>query len=170
MKKLYYFCCLASLLITPANAQQAAVVSTCGSLTFDLGNMHGLVMDTKGRLCVDNPAYPSGSAAITGNAAGTTGAVVGTLAAAAGKFTYICGFNVSSVGGTAPSSPITVAGIVGSSQVYQTPINAAGGQILVSQNFTPCIASSAVNTAVTITTTAAAGATAVNVNSWGFQQ
>jgi hypothetical protein len=109
-------------------------------------------------------------ATITGNATGTTGAVVGTLAAAPGKFTYICGFNVSSVGGTAPSSPITVAGIVGSSQVYQTPINATGGQILVSQNFIPCIPSSAANTAITITTTAASGATAVDVNSWGFQQ
>lgn len=107
---------------------------------------------------------------ITGNGAGTTGAVVGTLAAAAGKLTYICGFNVSSVGGTAASSPITVAGLIGSSQVYQTPVNATGGQILVSQSFNPCIPSSAVNTAITTTTTAAAGATAVDVNSWGYQQ
>lgn len=109
------------------------------------------------------------AAPITGNATGAAGAVVGTLAAAAAKTTYICGFNVSSVGGTAASSPITVAGVIGSSQVYQTPINAAGGQILVSQTFNPCIPASAVNTAITITTTAAAGATAVDVNSWGFQ-
>src|SRR5216684_5542313 len=121
-----------------------------------------------------NSQYPVNSVttaptAITGNATGSTGAVVGTLAAAASKTTFICGFNVSTIGGTAPSSPITVAGLIGSSQVYQTPINAAAGQILITQNFNPCIPASAVNTAITITTTAAAAATAVDVNSWGYQ-
>src|SRR5216683_41237 len=108
-----------------------------------------------------NSQYPVNSVttaptAITGNATGSTGAVVGTLAAAASKTTFICGFNVSTIGGTAPSSPITVAGLIGSSQVYQTPINAAAGQILITQNFNPCIPASAVNTAV-------------DVNSWGYQ-
>src|SRR5216684_8029090 len=121
-----------------------------------------------------NSQYPVNSVttaptAITGNSTGSTGAVVGTLAAAASKTTFICGFNVSTIGGTAPSSPITVAGLIGSSQVYQTPINAAAGQILITQNFNPCIPASAVNTAITITTTAAAAATAVDVNSWGYQ-
>jgi hypothetical protein len=40
----------------------------------------------------------------------------------------------------------------------------------VGATFTPCIPASAVNTAITITTTADANATAVNVNSSGFQQ
>jgi len=114
-------------------------------------------------------AVPSSGTLITGNATGTTGAVVGTLAATAGKTTYICGFNVSTIGGTANSGPITVAGLVGSSQVYQTPVNTSGGQITVTQNFNPCIPANAQNQAITITTTAAAGATAVDVNSWGYQ-
>jgi hypothetical protein len=104
------------------------------------------------------------------DAAGTTGAVVGTLDGVAGKVTYLCGFNVSTIGGTASSAPVTVAGLVGSSQVYQRPVNATAGQILISQNFNPCIPASAANTAITVTTTAAAGATAVDVNSWGYQQ
>ncbi len=171
MKKLYFCCFSLVLFALPAQAQQANTVASCGSITFDAGGgPHGLLMDTKGRLCVDSPAYPSGSTVITGNATGSTGAVVGTLAAAAGKTTYICGFNVSSIGGTAASSPITVAGLIGSSQVYQTPVNGTAGLILVQQTFTPCIQASATNTAITITTTAAAGATAVDVNSWGFQQ
>jgi hypothetical protein len=123
-------------------------------------------VDTAGRQC---NATGVGAGVITGNAAGTTGAVVGTLTAATGKTTYICGFNVSTVGGTAPSSPIIVAGLVGSSQVYQTPVNATGGQIIVTQNFNPCIPASATNTAITVTTTAATGATAVDVNSWGYR-
>lgn len=116
---------------------------------------------------VINP--PNGG--ITGNAAGTTSAVVGTLAAASGKTTFICGFNVQSIGGTATVGPITVAGLIGSSQVYQTDVNSATvGKTVASASFSPCIPASAVNTAITITTTANGSASAVNVNSWGYQQ
>ena len=45
--------------------------------------------------------------------------VVGTLAAGAGpKVTYICGFSVSAVG-TGAVGPITIAGIVTSSMIFQ---------------------------------------------------
>jgi hypothetical protein len=120
--------------------------------------------------CPDGITPPSSTTQLTGNAAGTTGAVVGTLAGAAGKTTYICGFDVSTIGGAASSGPITVAGLVGSSMVYQVPVNAAGGQTVIAKDFYPCLPASAVNTAITVTTTAAAGATAVDVNSWGYRQ
>jgi hypothetical protein len=110
--------------------------------------------------------WPAG-VIITGNSTGTTGAVVGTLAAATGKFTNICGFAVSVIGGTAAVGPITVAGTVGSSLVYQGSSTAAG--ITLTQNFWPCIPSSAPNTAITVTTTADGTATAADVNSWGYQ-
>jgi hypothetical protein len=112
--------------------------------------------------------YPSNSTPITGNATGSTSAVVGTLAAAPGRKTWICGFNVSAIGGTAAVGPVTIAGPVGSSMVYQLASAAAGA--FLTQTFTPCIPGSAVNTAITITTTADGTATAVSVNSWGFQQ
>lgn len=115
-----------------------------------------------------NPATGVGAAAISGNAAGTTGAVVGTLAGAATKTTYICGFNVQAIGGTAAIGPITIAGLIGASQVYQGSSSAGGGVVAAAQ-FNPCIPASAVNTAITITTTADGTATAVDVNSWGFQ-
>ena len=103
---------------------------------------------------------------ITGNAAGSTAAVVGTLDAATGKTTFICGFNVQSIGGTA-----TVAGLIGSSQVYQTDVNSATvGKTVAAANFNPCIPARATKTAITITTTANGTATAVDVNSWGYQQ
>src|SRR5262249_37710822 len=106
---------------------------------------------------------------ITGNATGTTGAVVGTLAAGgANKVTYICGFNVSAIGGTAAVGPITVANLVTSSMVYQLA-SSAGGSFLTAQ-FWPCIPANASNTAITITTTADGTATAVDVNSWGYQR
>lgn len=109
----------------------------------------------------------SPGAGITGNATGTTGAVVGTLAAAAGKTTYICGFDITAVGGTAQVGPITVAGLVGASAVYYLASSVAGSVLPV--RYSPCIASAA-NTAITITTTANGTASAVTVNSWGYQQ
>lgn len=112
-------------------------------------------------------AYPVGATAITGNAAGTTGAVVGTLAGVAGKTIYICGFNVSAIGGTAAVGPITIAGLITASMVYQLASSATG--VTSGQTFTPCIPASALNTAITITTTADGSASAVDVNSWGYQ-
>jgi hypothetical protein len=119
-------------------------------------------------LPVSPNSYPAGSTPITGNGAGSTGAVVGTLAAAAAKLTYICEFAVSALGGTAAVGPVTIAGLVGSSMVYYFASAAAGAQ--VNQTFTPCIPGSAVNTAITTTTTADGTASNVSVNSWGYQK
>jgi len=161
---------LVSLLFAlPAQAQQANVVASCGSITLG-GTQNALTMDTKGRLCSDVTALPSGSTAIQGNAAGSTGAVVGTLAAAAVKTTYLCDFDVSALGTANSSGPVVVAGLLGGSKTYQMSVLAVGVEQHVIKNFNPCLPASAVNTAITITTTAAAGGTAVNVNSSGFQQ
>lgn len=112
--------------------------------------------------------YPAGSFPITGIGSGTTGAVVGTLAAAPGKTTYICGVDVSVIGGTAAVGPIVIAGLTGGSFTYQASSTAAGG-LALTRTFTPCIPAATLNTAITTTTTADGTATAVNVNSWGFQ-
>lgn len=116
---------------------------------------------------VPSSLFPNGAITLTGNSTGTTGAVVGTLGAASGVTTYICGFNVSALGGTAAVGPITVAGLVGSSMVFQLSSLAGGANF--TQQFFPCVPASAVNTAITITTTADGSASAVDVNSWGFR-
>lgn len=149
-------------------SDNVVVVPSCGSAALtNTGNsfLGYLTVDTTGRLCTNGAAVPN---SITGNAAGTTGAVVGTLAGVAGKTTYICGFNVSAIGGTAAVGPITIAGLIGSSMVFQLTSSATGASI--SQTFSPCIPASAANTGITITTTADGSASAVNVGSWGFQQ
>lgn len=136
--------------------------------------LRGASADQRGQVVTISPnsgglgQYPSNAIPITGNSTGTTGAVVGTLAARVGARTWICGFNVSAIGGTAAVGPITIAGLTGSSMVYQIASSAGGVQL--TQTFTPCIPASALNTAITITTTADGTATAVDVNSWGFQQ
>lgn len=111
--------------------------------------------------------YPIGGTVITGNATGSTGAVVGTLAGTSDKTTYISGMIVSAIGGVATIGPITVAGLVTSSMVYYLASTATGVSLAV--QFNPPVPASAANTAITITTTANGTATAVTVNSWGFQ-
>ena len=110
---------------------------------------------------------PVGVTMITGNSTGTTGAVTGTLAGVANKTTYICGFTVNAIGGTAAVGPITVSNTLTANMVYQLTDVTTG--VLFSQTYSPCIPATAANTAITIATTASAGATAVDVNSWGFQ-
>jgi hypothetical protein len=140
-----------------ANAQTVGCVGPTG------GNCVPVILYT---LPGASGGYPTGAAPIQGNTTGTTGAVVGTLAAVAGKTTYICGFAVSAVGSGAVG-PITIAGLITASQVYQFTASAGGGAL--NQSFTPCIPASAANTAITTTTTADGTATAVDVNSWGYQ-
>jgi hypothetical protein len=167
----------AQVITQPAQSVNTGGVFNTTPPTLTNGQAGYIQVDSLGRIITTptTPAagtagagFPPGATPITGNATGTTGAVVGTLAAAATKFTYICGFNVSAIGGTAAIGPVTVAGLTGTSQVYQLTSTAAGVQL--QQSFTPCIPSSAVNTAITVTTTADGTATAVDVNSWGFQQ
>jgi len=110
--------------------------------------------------------YPLNSAPLTGAGAGSTGAVTATLTSLASNTTYLCGFTVNAVGGTAAVGPITVAGILGGSLIYQMTSSATGA--VLTQNYSPCIPANALNTNITITTTADGTATAVDVNAWGF--
>ncbi len=163
MKKLL----LILLLLCP----QLALADSQRNPCYTTNSTNCIAVSPTNPLPVGADGYPTGATPITGNATGTTGAVVGTLAAATGVTTYICGFNVQGIGGTATIGPITVAGLVGSSQVYQTDVNSATvGKTLAAQTFRPCVPASAVNTAITITTTANGTATAVDVNSWGYQK
>lgn len=115
-----------------------------------------------------NGTFPTAALPIGGNGSGTTGAVVGTLAGASARTTYLCEFDVSAIGGTAAVGPIVVAGSLGGSRTYQLTASATG--VFLSKSFNPCIPASAANTPITITTTADGTATAVNVNSSGYQQ
>jgi hypothetical protein len=154
------------LLGASVSAHAASLVAPCTQTT--VTSVECDPINSGNPMPVSPNSYPAGSTPITGNGTGTTGAVVGTLAAAAAKLTYICGFAVSAVGGTTAVGPITIAGLVGSSMVYQLASSASGA--FLTQTFTPCIPGGAVNTAITTTTTADGTASAVDVNSWGYQK
>ena len=101
-------------------------------------------------------------------ATGTTGSVTAKLAANAGKTTWICGFDVSAIGGTAAVGPVTVTGLLSGTLTYQMSSSAAG--VTLSRTFTPCLPGSAINQAIAVVTTADGTASAVDVQAWGFWQ
>lgn len=162
--------------VLPTGAATAANQSTANTSLATIATNSGLPIPDCGATPCTNKIgtvyqqspYPAAATPLTGNATGTTGAVVGTLAGTSGKTTYICGFDVSAIGGTAAVGPITVAGLVGSSMVYELASTATG--VTLPREFNPCIPASAANTSITITTTADGTASAVAVNSHGFQQ
>ena len=115
-----------------------------------------------------NGTFPPASTPVGAVATGTTGSVVATMAATALVTNYLCEFDISAIGGTAAVGPIVVAGLVGGSRTYQLSSLAAG--VNFSKSFNPCLPASAINTAITITTTADGTATAVDVNASGYRQ
>ena len=113
--------------------------------------------------------FPSNSIPITGVGTGTTGAVTASLPATAGRTNYICQAQISALGGTATIGPITITGLKGgNTMTYQLASTAAGN--LLPLQFTPCFPASAVNTAITATTTADGTASGVDVNLLGYAQ
>jgi len=119
--------------------------------------------------------YPGGSTPVGAIATGTTGAVAASIAAVAGKFNYLCGFSVSPGSATAAITiQVTVTGLIPGTLTWAVgaPVTAVGTTgTAFTQNFNPCIAGSAVNTAVVVTS-GALGTAGINndVNAWGYQQ
>lgn len=96
---------------------------------------------------------------------GTTGAVTAALGAVASVTNYLCGFDVSYVGGTA-SGQVTVTGLLMGTLTYNILASATPGLLPV--RFNPCVPASAVNTAITLTSPALSGASADDINLWGY--
>jgi hypothetical protein len=113
--------------------------------------------------------YPAAATPVAEAGSGSTGAVVGQISAVANQTSYLCGFDVSAIGGTAAVGPVVIAGLIGTTSfTYQISSTAAG--LTLARNYNPCIPASATNTAITVTTTADGSATAVDVNVHGYRQ
>lgn len=167
-------------------ASQGFVVASCpgtlGVNAYTAGQFGNITLDVNGLQCIagaitTTPAapaagtagagYPPGATPVAFTATGTSGAVTATLPAASGKNTYICGYNVSAAG-TGLITPITITGVLGGTQTVQGLT--AGAAPIFPPPYTPCLPSSALNQAISVSTTADATATAVNVNVWGYTQ
>lgn len=113
---------------------------------------------------------------VTSTATGTTAAVVATLPAVAGKTTYICGFYYTGTNATAANTTtsLTITGTVSGTMTFGFPTLAAAATtpntIPIDEEFLPCIAASAINTAIVVNGPAlGTGATQATVTAWGYQ-
>jgi hypothetical protein len=114
--------------------------------------------------------YPPGAIAITGSATGTTASIAVTLAANATRFTYVCGYKLTADATAATEGNATITGTVtGTLTFRQSVANATNGTAEVRDEFTPCIPSSAVNTAITVNSVAAGTGGNAAGYAWGYQ-
>lgn len=114
--------------------------------------------------------YPIGSTPVTNSpASGTTGAVTATLPATLSQYTFICGFSLRANATAALTGNIQVTGTISGSLNYiEWVAPAASGIGVTEEIFTPCIPSSAVNTAIAITSLAASTGGNTSLTAWGY--
>ena len=112
--------------------------------------------------------YPSGSIPLVVGVTGTTGAVTASLPGSPGRLTYMCGLHIDAAGSGA-IGPITITGLAGGTTwTYQATAGNSGTSPPV-QTYSPCIPANAANTAIVVTTSADGTASAVDINTWGYQ-
>jgi len=112
------------------------------------------------------PTSP-GSTPLTASATGTTGTITATLTGAASKWTYICGFVLTSASTTtAAVVDATVTGVPTTMNFQYVYVSS--GQGILGIAFPGCITSSAENTNIVVTLPAG-GAGSVNaISAWGY--
>lgn len=117
-----------------------------------------------------NAGYPIGSTPQAQSATGTTGAVSATLPAIQGQYEYFCLLKISTIGGTATISPITLSGLQGGNFIIQGVNSSVAGNTYEPVPLVQCLRAATPNTAITATTTADGTATSVNVYISGYSQ
>lgn len=105
---------------------------------------------------------------ITASATGTTGQITATLTGAANRWTYICGFVLTS-GGTSSATVVdaTITGTITGTLNYQY-VYVSSGQGILGVAFPGCISSSAVNTSIVVTLPAGGAGTVNAISAWGY--
>jgi hypothetical protein len=113
---------------------------------------------------------PQGSQTLplTATATGTTVAFSATLTGTAGKFTYICGFVLTSGGTTAATiGNATVTGTVSGTMNFSY-VFPSTGQGILGVAFPSCIVASAPNTNIVVTLPSGGAGTVAAITSWGY--
>ena len=112
---------------------------------------------------------PQGGQALPafGSNTGTSGSVTATLTGAASKFTYLCGFTVTSAGTTSATAVnVTVTGA--GTTLNHTYACVSSGQGLMGIAFPGCLASSATNANFVVTLPACGAGSTVAITAWGY--
>ncbi len=119
-----------------------------------------------------NNAYPYGITPVNATATGTTAATTATIAGSGGAaFTFLCGFSIRANATAAATGNATVTGATTATLNFtQWTAPLASGIGIVEQVFTPCLSSSAANTAIAVVSAAPGSGGTVSVTAWGYYQ
>lgn len=126
-------------------------------------------------ITAENPLPTTGAtisvtAATQASANGTTAAFSATLAASTtGKYTWICGFSIQANATAATSVAATITGIATTLNFLES-VAATPAVGTTSMNFSPCLPSSAANTAIVVNAGAAGAGGVASISAWGFVQ
>ncbi len=127
----------------------------------------GLASAALAQIVITTPLQGPVASIQTPSATFTTGASSVTLTGAASKWTYICGFTVTSgATTTAITGTITVTGVP--TTMNFTYIFVSSGQGVLGIAFPGCITSSAQNTNIVVNVPAGGATTVGSVTAWGF--
>lgn len=115
---------------------------------------------------------PPTATSVQVSAGGTTAATPVAMPAVSAKTNFVCGFRIESQATSTATGAYTMAGILGGTMtgLMTTPAAPAPGIGQITQNFTPCLPASAVNTAITLTSAAPGTGGLVQLWIWGFVQ
>jgi hypothetical protein len=119
---------------------------------------------------VTTKQFPQGGQTnnLTASATFTTGAQTATLTGATGKWTYLCGFVVTSAGTTAATlGDVTVTGTVSATMNFEYAF-VSSGQGVFGIAFPGCISSSATNTSIVVHVPAGGAGTVGAISMWGY--
>jgi len=115
-------------------------------------------------------AYPTSAVPITASGTGTTTTASATLAASAGGlFTYMCSLSVRSNATAAAQGHITMTGLTTNFAYAHWTAPVASGIGITEMIYSPCVKSSATNTAIVVTSPTIGAGGDVTVNLSGYQ-
>jgi len=127
----------------------------------------GLASAALAQVVITTPLSGPTLTPLTPSSTFTTGTSSATLTGAAGKWTYICGFTVTTAGTTAAiSGNVTVTGVP--TTMNFTYVFVSSGQGILGIAFPGCITASAPNTSIVVNTPAGGAGTTGSVTAWGF--
>lgn len=113
------------------------------------------------------PGQGPATSPLVASSTGTTGSIAETLTGVSGRWTYICGFVITSSGTTtATNGNVTITGLAATMNFNYAFVSSGQGVLGVS--FNSCIPSSAENTNIVLTVPAGGTGTTVAATAWGY--
>lgn len=124
-----------------------------------------------------NAGYPPGATpqaiTIVNTTTGATASTSASLVGASGQYTYMCGWNAFTNGGTAQDVTVQVGAFINATLSYllSVPAFAATNATTIGDKYGPCLRASTLGGNLTVIVPAqGTGNTNVTVNVWGYTQ